>query len=127
MHIYNIISWIKFVLGVAIMVIVYTSINIYEDPVIWIGLWFLWLFIASRWISFFLFLWIQNIYRHVSKLRLVKDSYKLSLLFWIYVMVNVILIMSEYRNKFIWILLIVGFILLQISLFSDHNNKHEDE
>ena len=124
-RIYHIISLIKFFLGVAIMTIVYTSINIYEDPVIWIWLWFLWLFIASRWASFFLFLGIQNIYRHVEKIRLIKDSYKLSLLFGIYVMVNVLLIMLEYRNKFIGILLLIWFIILQISLFSDSRSENE--
>lgn len=38
MYLYHIASLIKFVLGVAIMLITYTSINVYEDPVIGIGL-----------------------------------------------------------------------------------------
>ena len=109
------------------MLIVYTSINIYEDPTIGIGLGFVWLFIASRGISFYLFLWIQNLYRHSDKLRIIKDSYKLSLLFGIYVMINVLLILLEYRSKFTGILLLIGFILLQISLFTDKNHEKSQE
>ncbi|MEI6118314.1 MAG: hypothetical protein WCP92_03580 [bacterium] len=38
MYLYHIASLIKFVLGVLIMIITYTSINVYEDPIIGIGL-----------------------------------------------------------------------------------------
>ena len=127
MYIYHVISAIKFALGLAIMIIVYTSINIYEDPIIGIWFWFLWLFIAARWISFYLFLGIQKFYRRIEKIRLIKDSYKLSLLFGIYVMINVALILLEYRNKIIGIVLLAGFILLQIALFSDNKKEKHDE
>lgn len=123
MHIYKIISAAKFFLGAWIMLIIFTSINIYEDPITGIGLGFLGLFIASRWLSFFLFLWIQKFYRkNLTEERLMKDSYKLSLLFGIYVMLNVTLILSEYRNKLIWLLLLWWFVLLQMSLFWEENN-----
>jgi len=38
MYLYYIASLTKLVLGVGIMLITYTSINVYEDPVIGIGL-----------------------------------------------------------------------------------------
>lgn len=38
MYLYHIASLIKLVLGIAIMAITYTSINVYEDPVVGIGL-----------------------------------------------------------------------------------------
>lgn len=38
MHLYHIASLGKLVLGVVIMFITYTSINVYEDPVVGIGL-----------------------------------------------------------------------------------------
>lgn len=125
MHLYHIISGIKFVLWVSIILIVYTSINIYEDPVVGMSLWFLGIFIASWGISFYLFLGIQNIYRHDDKLRIIKDSYKLSLLFGIYIIINILLILLEYRNKYIGIILLIGFILLQIALFSDRKNEKD--
>jgi len=48
MRLYNIASAIKLALGIAIIIITYTSINIYEDPIIGIALAFLGIFIASR-------------------------------------------------------------------------------
>ncbi|PJA48067.1 MAG: hypothetical protein CO170_03855 [candidate division SR1 bacterium CG_4_9_14_3_um_filter_40_9] len=127
MYLYHIISGIKFILGVAIILIVYTSINIYEDPMMGIGLGFLGIFIASWGISFYLFVGIQNIYRHVEKLRIIKDSYKLSLLFGIYVLINILLLLLEYRNKYIGIVLLIGFVFLQIALFSDSAKKNEED
>ena len=38
MYLYYIVSSIKLVLGLVILLITYTSINVYEDPVIGIGL-----------------------------------------------------------------------------------------
>ncbi len=125
MHPYHIISLIKVFFGIAIMLIVYTTLNIYEDPIVGIGLWFLWLFIASRWLSYFIFLSIQGFYRRIDKPTLIKDSYKLSLLFGIYVMINVLLILLEYRSKFLWSLLFIWFILIQIALFSDSHQPDE--
>jgi len=126
MYLYHIISGIKFILWIAIILIVYTSINIYEDPAIGIWLGFLWIFIASRGISFYLFIGIQNFYRHIEKIRIIKDSYKLSLLFGIYILINILLLFLEYRNKYIGIVWLIGFIFLQIALFSESSKKNED-
>lgn len=93
MYLYHIASLIKFVLGLLILLITYTSINVYEDPVIGIGLGMLGLFIAARGASFYLFLVIQKFFREISQTRLVKDSYKLSLLFGIYVLINALFLL----------------------------------
>lgn len=119
MYLYHIASLIKFVLGLLILLITYTSINVYEDPVIGIGLGMLGLFIAARGASFYLFLVIQKFFREISQTRLVKDSYKLSLLFGIYVLINALFLLWWYRSKFLWIILLVGFIILQVALFSE--------
>lgn len=123
MYLYHIASLVKLVVGLAILLITYTSINVYEDPVIGIGLIILWLFIAARGASFYLFLVLQKFFREISEERLVKDSYKLSLLFGIYILINALLLLSWYRNKFIWIILLVGFIGLQAILFSEHKTR----
>lgn len=60
----------------------------------------------------------------MEKERLVKDSYKLSLLFGIFVMINVLLLLLGYRNKFVGIALLLGFVALQITLFSDQKESH---
>jgi len=123
MYLYHIASLAKFILGMGIMLITYTSINVYEDPVIGIGLGILWLFIAARGASFYLFLLLQKFFRDVSQDRLIKDSYKLSLLFGIYVLINALLLLLWYRSKFLWVILLVGFIVLQVTLFSEQKKS----
>lgn len=126
MHLYSIASLIKLVLGAIILLITYTSINVYEDPVIGIGLSILWLFIASRGASFYLFLGIQKWFREVSQDRLIKDSYKLSLLFGIFVLINALFLLLWYRSKFLWLILLVGFIILQVLLFSEQKKEKNE-
>ena len=125
MQVYELASLWKFVLWVLILIIDYTSINVYEDPAIGIGLGFLGLFIASRGGSFYLFLWIQKLYRHIDHTQLVKDSYKLSLLFGIFVLINVLLLLLGFWNKWLGIILLGWFIALQVSLFSDPKSTHD--
>lgn len=126
MYLYHIASLIKFILGLVILLITYTSVNVYEDPIIGIGLTILWLFIAARGASFYLFLALQKFFREVSQDRLIKDSYKLSLLFGIYVLINALFLLLWYRNKFLWIILLVGFIILQIALFSEQKSDKNE-
>ena len=127
MQLYYIASLSKFVLGVLILIMDYTSINVYEDPAIGIGLWFLWLFIAAWGGSFFLFYRIQKFYRHIEKAQLVKDSYKLSLLFGIFVILNVLLLLLGYWNKWLGIVLLGWFIALQVTLFSAKEDIYDSE
>ena len=126
MYLYHIASLIKLVLGLIILLITYTSINVYEDPIIGIWLSILWLFIFARGASFYLFLVLQKFFRDVSEDRLIKDSYKLSLLFGIYVLINALFLLLWYRSKFLWIVLLVGFIVLQVILFSDKKETRNE-
>ena len=93
MHLYYIASLIKMVLGMLILLVTYTSINVYEDPMIGIGLGILGLFILARGASFYMFVGIQKFFRELPKDRLIKDSYKLSLLFGIYVLINALFLL----------------------------------
>lgn len=126
MYLYHIASLIKCILWLLILLITYTSINVYEDPIIGIGLFMLGIFIASWGASFYLFLGIQKRFHDLSQIRLIKDSYKLSLLFGIYVLINALFLMLGYRTKFLWILLLVGFIALQITLFSEQKKAKNE-
>ena len=126
MKLYHLSSLIKLVLWVGIMLVTYLCINVYEDPIIGIGLLMLGLFIAARGGSFYVFLWLQKFFREQSPTNLIKDSYKLSLLFGIYVLINALFILLGYRNKFIWVILLVGFIILQVLLFSEQKKSHNE-
>ena len=122
---YYIASITKLILWLFIVLITYTSISIYEDPVIWISLWFIWVFITVRWLSFFLFLQWQKIFRKIDKERMVKDSYKLSLLFGIYCVINILLLILWKWSKLLWFILLAGFIVIKILLFENKNDKKD--
>jgi quinol-cytochrome oxidoreductase complex cytochrome b subunit len=120
---YYIASITKLILWLFIVIITYTSINIYEDPAIWISLWFIGAFITIWWFSFFLFLRGQKIFRKKEEERIIKDSYKLSLLFWIYSSINVLLLILWSWTKLFGIILLAGFILIHILLLENQNDK----
>ena len=126
-YLYHIIALLKLVLWIWILLLIYFTVNIYEDPVIWIWLWFLGLFIAAWGFSFFIFFEIQNLfYKLKTRDQIVTESYKLSLLFGIYAMINVLLILLGQRTKLLWLLLLLWFIWLQIILFSKSNKPNEN-
>ena len=119
-------SLIKIILWLFIVFITYISINIYEDPAIAISLWLIGIFIAIRWISFYLFLRWQKLFRKTNNNRIIKDSYKLSLLFGIYCIINILLLILWNWNKFWWFILFWGFILIQILLL-ENKFEHKNE
>ena len=86
------ISAIKTIVGILTLRLTYNNINIYEDTFIGIGLGCLGVFMTCRGISFFVFLGVQKRQHKKNDEKIIKDSYKLSLLFGIYGILNVLLI-----------------------------------
>ena len=125
LRIYHIASIIKAVIWLFITIFTYTSINVYEDTAIAIVLLFIGIFTLARWLSFFLFLWWHKLFSKKSNELQIKDSYKLSLLFWIYCLLNILLLIWWYRNKIFWIIILIAFIALQIFLLW-WNNENRD-
>lgn len=122
-RIYYIASIIKAVIWILITIFTYTSINVYEDTAIAIILWFVWIFILARWVSFFLFLWWYKLFSKKKEEQQIKDSYRLSLLFGIYCLLNILLLIGWYWNKIQWILILIWFIALQIFLIEWNNGE----
>ena len=122
---YYIASITKLILWLFIVISTYASINIYEDPGVWISLWFIGTFITIWGASFFLFLRGQKIFRKKQEERIIKDSYKLSLLFWIYSIINILLLILGIWNKLFGIILLAGFILIHILLLENQNEESE--
>lgn len=121
-NLYYITAIAKIVLWIIVLIITYTAINVYEDPVIALSLSFLWIFILARWWSFFLFLLWQKLFHKLkTEENAIKDSYKLSLLFWFFCIINVLLIILWHRNKVLWFALLIVFILMQIFLFEKND------
>ncbi len=129
MLLYHIASIAKAVLGAIVLLVTYTTINIYQDPVIAIAMAFVGVFIFTRWISFYFFIGTQRLLRPQlqNSERLVKDSYKLSLLFGIFCLINVWLILLGNWNTIIGLLLLIGFIALQAMLFKNQNKSSDGE
>lgn len=122
-RIYYIASIIKAVIWILITIFTYTSINVYEDTAIAIILWFVWIFILARWVSFFLFLWWYKLFSKKKEEQQIKDSYRLSLLFGIYCLLNILLLIGWYWSKIRWILILIWFIALQIFLIEWNNGE----
>ena len=127
LKVFYIASIVKAVLWLVISIFTYTSINVYEDTAIAIILWIIWIFILAWWVSFFLFLlWHKFFSKKPHELQ-VKDSYRLSLLFGIYCLINILLLIWWHRNKIRWIIILVLFIMIQIFLLEWNNAKPESK
>lgn len=124
LNLYHTTAIIKIVLWITVLLITYTCINVYEDPIIALSLGFLWIFILAWWVSFFLFLLWQKLFHKLkSDEDATKDSYKLSLLFWFFCIINTILLVMSRRNKLTWLIILVAFIFIQIFLFERKDGK----
>ncbi len=123
---YKIVSIIKVILWITTILLTYYNINLYEDPTIAIGLGFFGLFIFLRGLSFFIFWGIlyMNSKRDTDPLKIKKDSYKSSFLFWMFIMINILLILLWNRTKILGLVILVIFIFLHIILFSDPRNDN---
>jgi hypothetical protein len=93
-------------------------INVFEDPLIGIGLGLVGTFILSRGVSFFIFFYAQELFRKIEfRDRNLRDSYKLSFLFGLYALINVLLLLLGSWTKWRGLILLAGFIILQYFLF----------
>ena len=126
---YKYLSLIKLVVGLIILFIDYAAINVFEDPLIAIWILLVGVFLVSRWASFFFFLFIQKIFRNKKIQNSPEsESYKLSFLFGMYAMINIILILLWHWNKLRGLVILWGFILLLYFLMMDslkHAKKSE--
>ena len=126
---YKYLSLIKLIVWLLILFVDYVAINVFEDPVVAIGILLVWCFLVARGASFFFFLFIQKTIKIKNFQWIVEsDSYKLSLLFWMYTLLNVILIFLWHWSKKRWIILLIWFIVLLYFLMMDtvkHAKKSE--
>lgn len=126
---YKYLSMIKLVIWLLILIIDYVAINVFEDPVVAISILLIGCFLMSRWVSFFFFLFVQNFLKNRPDYSSPEaESYKLSFLFWMYALINILLIFLWHWNKVWWLVLLGGFVLLLYFLMMDslkHAKKSE--
>jgi hypothetical protein len=90
------------------------TIDPYVDPLIalWWGM--IGVFILAWGSSFFAFYgWKKIIYHEKENDTMILESYKLSLLFGIYILLNALLLLRHQWTGLIGIILFVGFIIVQ--------------
>lgn len=111
---YHIWALIKIFVGVSIAYLLFNYINIYQDPIIWLWFGFFAVFLIVWWWSFYLFFLWQKLFAVKWALSIASRSYKLSLLFGLFVLVNLSLISLEERNKILWGIIFLIFLILHI-------------
>lgn len=121
---YRYISLAKLILWIIILVIDYSAINVFEDPIVAIGIALVWCFLLFRWASFFFFLLMQKLFQNQNSTSIPEaDSYKISFLFGMYALLNIICIFLWKWNKILALILLILFIGLLYLLLVD-NSKH---
>ncbi len=114
MSFYHIWALIKILIWSSIIYLLYNYINIYQDPIIGLGFWFFAIFLIVWWLSFYMFFIWQKIFSQKELIKIASKSYKLSLLFWLFVIINLSLIVLEQRDKLLWFIILIIFLALHI-------------
>jgi hypothetical protein len=121
---YKYLSLIKLVVGLLILFIDYAAINVFEDPFVAIWILLVGSFLVTRWASFFFFLFIQKTFKNKNIQNApASESYKLSFLFWMYSLINIILILMWNWSK-IWGLIILWWFILLLYFLMMDNSKN---
>lgn len=123
-EIYASASLIKTIFWIILLVIDFTMISPKDDLAIALTLGLIWVFLLLWWISYFVFYRVQRLFiTKVSKERMKKDAYKTSFLFWLFCLINVLLLVAELWTKWLWLLCLVLFIAMQYAIFTDPLRK----
>lgn len=121
---YKYLSLIKLVVGLLILFVDYTAINVFEDPFVAIWIFLVWSFLLARWASFFFFMFVQKFFKvKNNQVSPESESYKLSFLFWMYSMLNIILILLWNWSKMWWLIILFWFVLLLYFLMMDNSKN----
>ena len=121
---YKYLSLIKLIVGSLILFIDYVAINVFEDPLVAIWILLVGSFLLSWWASFFFFLFVQKVFKNKNiQNSSESESYKLSFLFWMYSLINIILILMWHWSKMRWLIILWWFILLLYFLMIDNSKN----
>ena len=128
MSLYHIFSLIKMSAAIITLLSLYFTIDPYADPLIALSWGMVGFFLLAWWCSFFFFWgWNQYISRTKDEKHNIITSYKLSLLFGIYILFNIIFLLNQKRTLLWGIVLLVWFILIQWILLPSWKNSKVTE
>ena len=121
---YKYLSLIKLIVGRLILFIDYAALNVFEDPFVAIWILLVWSFLLTRWASYFFFMFIQRVFRNKKNQDSPEaESYRLSFLFWMYALVNILLILMWHWDKIWWLVILCGFIVMLYFLMMDNSKN----
>ena len=121
-------SLIKLLFWIGLFFVDTTMISIREDTSIALILWLISVFLICWWASYFIFYWAQWLFTaNINKERLQRDSYKCSFLFWLFMLINVLLLIAEFRSKWIGIWSLILFVIMQYFIFTDPKRSEDAE
>lgn len=124
MQVYSIGALLKIIIGISLLTILYTYVNVYQEPVLWLGFGFLSVFMVVRGISYFIFLLCYKLFSNAPKNIRSSASYKLSLLLGVYVMVNLTLMIIGKRTSLIGIGLLIIFCMIQVTVTNEQRKLY---
>ena len=117
---YKYLSLIKLIVGLIILFVDYVAINVFEDPFVAIWILLVWCFLVAWWASYFFFMFVQKLFKNKKTQNSPEsESYKLSFLFGMYAMLNIILILLWHWSKMRGLIILWLFILLLYFLMMD--------
>ena len=113
---YHIWSLIKLIVGIAILLLMYLYVDPYQDPAVAFGFGLVWAFTSAWGLTFYIIRWLQSLISTRHSKDIATESYKLSLLRWFFVLINLSMLLLWVRNKLLGWLMLVGFVVLQVAL-----------
>lgn len=122
--IYAVASLIKLIFWIILLIIDFSLISPKDDMAIALVLGLIWVFLILWWASYFIFYRAQwLVTTKTSKERMQRDAYKTSFLFWLFCLVNVLLLVAELWSKWIGIICLLLFVAMQYAIFTDPLRK----
>lgn len=124
--VYAFASLIKSVFWLLILIIDATTISVKDDTAVALVLWLVGVFLFFRGISYFLFFWSQWLFcTKIETERMQKDAYKCSFLFGLFALINVLLLVADFWSKWLGLLCLGFFILMQYMIFTDPKRRND--
>lgn len=124
--VYAFASLIKAVFGIMILLIDATMISVKEDPAVALVLGLIGVFVCVWGVSYFLFYRSQWLFStKLTQERMQKDAYKCSFLFGLFALINVLLLIANFRSKWIGLVCLGLFALMQYAIFTDPKRKED--
>ncbi|MEF2175128.1 MAG: hypothetical protein V3575_01545 [Candidatus Absconditabacteria bacterium] len=119
MILYHISFLIKIIVGSLIIYFIYPKINVYQEPMFAIPAVLLGIFFLIWGLSFFIIYISKKIISQKPNIVIASNSFKLSLFFSLFIILNLILIIMHKWTKLMGFGLLILFVVLQILTIKD--------